>query len=262
MTPKAHSEVYRYDAGAGSLACLSCNPTQAPAPGSDASCRSNPGYGTTPRRSTRSPSSPTCAPTAAAPSFRPRRPRPDRHRRAAATSMSGRPRTSAAAATEGGCVYLISSGKSARANYLFGVTKRRRRLHLHLRPPERRDPDETPSIYDARVNGGFARLPSPSECQGEACQPAADSPAATTPASAAFRGEGNRAGQGPSCGAPARKAKALSRRAHRLRAHARLLARKGHNARRAKRMRRKAAHLGHRAHGLSRRAGRCRRAAR
>jgi hypothetical protein len=39
------------------------------------------------------------------------------------------------------------------------------------------DGDETPSVYDARVNGGFAGPEGRSECQGEACQPEAQSPA-------------------------------------------------------------------------------------
>jgi hypothetical protein len=76
-------------------------------------------------------------------------------------------------AQPGGCLFLVSSGRSAQDDYLYGVSENGNDVFIDtndlLVPGQ--DPDETRSIYDARVDGGFASSSTPGECLGEACQP-------------------------------------------------------------------------------------------
>jgi hypothetical protein len=93
----------------------------------------------------------------------------------------------------GGCIHLVSAGRSAGDDYLYAATPSGRDVFFEsgdLLVPE--DRDSTPSLYDAREGGGFPApaLP-PGECLGEACQPAALAPDDPTPASSSFTGPGN-----------------------------------------------------------------------
>jgi hypothetical protein len=94
----------------------------------------------------------------------------------------------------GGCVYLISSPTSGRDEFLYGASDSGDDVFIlsaNLLLPGV-DPDETPSIFDARVGGGFAPPASRlGECLGEACQPAAEAPLDPTPATATNLGQGN-----------------------------------------------------------------------
>jgi hypothetical protein len=173
--PEGHAEIYRYNFSGNSLACLSCNPTQAPAT-SDASLQSN------------------------LLAFGEDEPFSDYvlvgnlradGRRAffqSSEQLVARDTDSVQDVYEWeaqgvgscerpqGCLYLISSGQSGRVNYLYAVSNsgddvffRSADLLVPL------DTDSTPSIYDARVGGGFHEEP-------ETCQIGQDCGGTVTPA--------------------------------------------------------------------------------
>jgi hypothetical protein len=102
--------------------------------------------------------------------------------------------------TPGGCLFLISSGHSARPDYLYGVSESGDDILFSSADLLiGADPDGTQSIYDARVGGGFPE-PRRNPCQGEGCRPALSPPPnLPTPAKAAGGGSDNvgRAGRCP-----------------------------------------------------------------
>jgi hypothetical protein len=83
----------------------------------------------------------------------------------------------------GGCVYLISSGRSTRDNYLYGHSTSGDDVFFTTTDVlVDSDTGGTLSIYDARVNGGVAE-PQGEGCSGEGCKSElSPSPSLTPPA--------------------------------------------------------------------------------
>jgi hypothetical protein len=170
--PQGHTEVYRYDSGAGTLACLSCNPTGAAA-GGEASLQ------------TLSQAVPTFSILNLA--IRVQNLRADGRR---AFFQSEEPLVLAdtdarqdvyeweaqgvgSCSRPGGCIYLISSGQSERDDHLFAVSASGAdAFFLSGDLLAGSDTDATPSIYDARVEGGFPAAEASAPCEGEGCRPA------------------------------------------------------------------------------------------
>ena len=88
-----------------------------------------------------------------------------------------------------GCLFLLSSGQGRFPSFLYGATPGGRDVFIltgDLLLDQ--DWDETPSLYDARVEGGFPE-PEPSSCTGESCRGRfEDPPTLTVPATAGAHG--------------------------------------------------------------------------
>ena len=244
-------EVYRFAAASQDLACLSCDPTLAPAAGAQLVHLFSEGSADEGKGRLR--------PLAATPNLS-----ADGQRALFETGAALVPGDVNGAIDvyewrapgvygcerQGGCLALISSGQSAFASHLWGASADG--ADVLVRTTERllgADFDSSPSIYDARIGGGFPEA-ALSPCEGEACKAAPPPPPSLGGAgSASFAGPGNVAAN--PCASEARKAKKLSAAAKRLRVA----------SRRDRRLRDRAARLTRQAKLASQAARKCRRQA-
>ena len=96
------------------------------------------------------------------------------------------------APTAGGCLSLISSGKSSTDAELIDSSADGRDVFFSTDSSLLPQDYGLVDIYDARAGGGFPPPPTPQPpCEGEACQPSPAPPQAQTPASESFEGQGN-----------------------------------------------------------------------
>jgi predicted heme/steroid binding protein len=162
---EGHTEIYRYSTGSGEISCISCDPTGAP-PTSDARLQ---GVSSLPDEKE--------APTAAAAEVH-----NIRSDGKAVFFMSGD--RLVPGDTDGKLdvyewsedhIALISYGRSGGTNeWLYAASTDG--SNVFFTSSDRLVPDkegDTPSIYDARVNGGFAPASSPVPCLVGSCQGAA-----------------------------------------------------------------------------------------
>jgi hypothetical protein len=94
----------------------------------------------------------------------------------------------------GGCLYLISSGKSADPSFLADASASGNDVFFFTREQlTDTDDDSLQDVYDARVGGGFAAKPvPPPPCEGEACRDGAHpAPQVGSPNTPLFSGPGN-----------------------------------------------------------------------
>jgi hypothetical protein len=185
---QGHREVYRYDAGAESLICVSCDPTLAPPAGDtelvhlfDEGGILNPlaelANVSADGKRVFFESVAALVPTDV---------------NGARDVYEWRAAGLGGCQAPDGCLALISSGQSRFDSFLYAVTPDAHDVFIRTTDMlVARDKSATPSIYDARVGGGFPEGES-ALCTGEACKASPSGALSLSGAgSAAFQGPGN-----------------------------------------------------------------------
>lgn len=191
------AEIYRYSVAENTLRCVSCSPA-GDAPSGDAHLlNANPGFGTSDKNNHAPPSFSSIVPNLSANGRRAFYQTPERlvpsDNDGLVDVYEWEANGEGTCATPGGCLFLVSSGQSAHPNYIFGVSDDGSDVFIRTTDIlNGEDGSETPSVYDARVNGGFPPPPNrAAECLGEACQPASSAPSNPPLSSSSFKGAGN-----------------------------------------------------------------------
>ncbi len=158
-------------------------------------------------------------------------------------------------AANGGCIDLISSGKSTERSLFFDADADGSDVFFTTASSLVPQDPGLIDLYDARIDGGYPPPVTPAACEGEACQSPPGAPEDATRATAVHHGPGDVVSR-RSCRAMARRADKLGDRAKGLRSAAKRAA----NPAAADRLRRKARRRAEQANRESRAAKRCRRA--
>jgi hypothetical protein len=221
-------EIFRYDAGADELACVSCNPSGARPTGRRLS-----------NIGTRTLSA--VMPTAENQSFAPRALSEDGSRLFFESFESLLPRDTNGradvyewqrgesreecdeegaelfAASAGGCLSLISSGQSSIDSDIADVSSDGSDVFIRTAASLLPQDPGLVDIYDVRIDGGLPGPPGPpAACEGEACQGPSAPPNDPTPASSAFDGAGNAEEAKASCAKRRvrRKGRCVAKKSH------------------------------------------------
>jgi hypothetical protein len=186
--PEGHAEIYRYDFAGGMLQCLSCNPTGAPAQ-SDANLQSQDREGSVLFSAIAWPESLRADGRRAF--FESSDPLVAGDADGLQDVYEWEDQGVGSCTQPGGCLYLISSPQSRHNEYLWAVSRSGDdAFFLSSDLLVGADAEETPSIYDARVGGGFAE-PASAECEGEGCRPQLTSPPLVPTGDTPVRGAGD-----------------------------------------------------------------------
>ncbi len=160
-------------------------------------------------------------------------------------------------AQNGGCVSLISTGISPQHAEFVDASTDGSDVFISTTSNIHPRDEGLIDIYDARVGGGFAELPPPPECLGDACQSVPAAPRRQTPAGGIFNGPGDLAVRG-GCRGFLRLATNLASRVKNLRREAA----DADSVEHAKKLRLQAARMERRAKKLRTRAKQCKRSRR
>src|SRR4029077_1915800 len=119
-------------------------------------------------------------------------------------------------AASGGCLYLVSSGRSSEASFFADASASGNDVFFFTdQPLVGQDQDGLVDVYDARVGGGLVAQNPPAAavpCEGEGCKSGvAGAPVFGVPVSASFAGAGNQSPPALAVVAPKPKAKAKAK---------------------------------------------------
>jgi hypothetical protein len=169
-----HAQVYRYDSAVGNLQCLSCTPTGAEA-GTDASLQSIAPVALAPPPASSYGYVPNLRSDGRRAFFQSSEPLVIGDTDGVQDVYEWEDQGVGSCEKSGGCIYLISSGHSTTDNFLYGISETGDDAFF-VAPDflTASDASGTPSIYDARVEGGFpesSSCPVGAQCPGEELSP-------------------------------------------------------------------------------------------
>lgn len=190
--PDGFAQIYRFDSVAGRLDCISCVPTRVPASGGASLATSSAVQGSR----TEAPSSffgfvANLRADGKRAFFESKEPLVSYDTDEVQDVYEWEEEGVGSCTRAGGCIYLISSGRSARDNYLFGHSDSGDDVFFTTSDILTNfDSGNTISVYDARVGGGFPEA-SKEACSGEGCHPEPPPPPAVMTPGRAGPGDGN-----------------------------------------------------------------------